>query len=345
MFNQGIFQIELMQDHFLTGPDDDENSFFLIKGNLIFVPASPVKIHRIQLKFHGDLTLYKGIQKTQRSLVHHAWSFLDQSRNPSLFTHQTYSYPFELALPCSLPESLEAENAQIEYGFSAIAETSIFQFNFRAEKPVHLSKTLNPVAFNLFNTKAQGVWKDLVSYDVSIPDHYLSPGKVVPVHFHHIPLYRQVHIIGVEVILGEITLYRVPDASDPSNTTTVESRKSVHAVSNYFSCDETEQTIKIRIPKISKRLHLDASSEYVEVSHRLYAKIELEVGGMCTSMITSLPIFIAPDPISKSNHDCVISEILPNYNEITADRPPKYLPITNDLPDYLPTDLPPSYWQ
>ncbi|KAK9727858.1 hypothetical protein K7432_001529 [Basidiobolus ranarum] len=340
MFSQGIFQIELMQDHFITGPDDDDSSIFLIKGNLIFVPTYPVKIHQIHLQFQGNLVLHRGIQKTTRNLVHHEWEFLSQNKDAQLFTHRTYSFPFELALPSSLPESLEAENAQIEYGFKAVAETPLFQMNFKAEKSLHISKTPNPLISDSFNTKSQGVWKDVISYDVSIPDHHLNPGKVVPVHIHHIPLYRKVHVVGVEVILGEITLYRVPDLNDPNNITTVESRKSVHTVSNYFSCDGTEQqVIRIRIPNISRRLHCDASSEYIEVSHRLYAKIELEVNGIYTSMVTSLPILIASDQNVKSDSDSSVIEQLPNYFDITADRPPQY---SHHIVSHT-EDLPPRY--
>ncbi|KAK9686808.1 hypothetical protein K7432_015032 [Basidiobolus ranarum] len=337
MFNQGIFQIELLQDRFITSAFEDDNSVFLIKGNLIFAPTSPVKIHKIHLQFQGNLTLYRGIQKTQRNLVNHEWSFLDVKASKT-FEKKTYSYPFELALPSSLPESLQAEGAQIEYGFKAIAETSLFQFNLKAEKPIHISKVVNPLVCNSFNTKSQGVWKDVVSYDVSIPSYQLNPGKVIPVHFHHIPLYRQVHIVGVEVILGEITLYRVPDVNDANSITTVESRKAVHSVSNYLNCDETEQVINIRIPKISRRLHCDASSEYVEVTHRLYAKIEMEINGTYTSMVTSLPILVASDDSDKCSTEYVMSELLPNYQEITSDRPPSYQNHISNL-NYLP----PSY--
>ncbi|ORX95823.1 hypothetical protein K493DRAFT_407466 [Basidiobolus meristosporus CBS 931.73] len=214
----------------------------------------------------------------------------------------------------------------------------MFQFNFKAEKSVHISRPMNPLACTAFNTKSQGVWKDIVSYDVSIPSYQLKPGKVVPVHIHHIPLYRQVHIIGVEVILGEITLYRVPDVNDPNNISTVESRRAVHSVSNYFNGDETQQVVRIRIPKNSRRIHCDASSEYVEVTHRLYAKIELEINGVYTSMVTSLPILVASDDDAKFNSEYIASESLPNYNEITSDRPPVYQSHMTNL-EYLP----PSY--
>ncbi|ORX98490.1 hypothetical protein K493DRAFT_406582 [Basidiobolus meristosporus CBS 931.73] len=314
--------IELEKDTFRKTVFDDENTLFVLKGKVVFTPSSPMKVNQISLRFRGKLVVTRGFQSTRKTFFEHQWDFFRDCKSSTIFEAKPYTYDFELPMPSDLPESLEADYAKIEYSLKGMVETPLFSSNLRADKVVHIQQASSPFDSLSYNTLAQGTWNDMINYEVSIPTHEFVPGGNIDISFKHVNKSEKCKIVTVRAGLSETTRY---------NSTDNRRAKEDGMVKRWLkSCEcsvvesSIDSSIKLAIPASTKNVHYDASTEYVEITHRLTTRIEVEMDGDLYTILNVLPVRISRKD-SFESIDIPEFEQLPSYELVQLDSPPVYM--------------------
>ncbi|ORX98489.1 hypothetical protein K493DRAFT_336145 [Basidiobolus meristosporus CBS 931.73] len=322
--------IKLEKDTFTKNILDEDDPNFALRGKLIFVPSSPIKVQCISLAFRGKLSINKGFQSTRKVVFNHRWDFLQQNYKSALFDAKEYAYEFELPLPYDLPESVDADYATIQYSLRAMVETPFFGSNIRADKVVYIRQNTDSFAMMLYNTRIENSWKDALAYEVIIPSHEYVPGDSIPITFKHRAQNSDCIPISVWAGLDERTTYRISEGnSTESVSAATKWLKAKHAD---VSQDPTTTSLLLEIPKSAKNVHYNCTTAYVEVTHYISTRIEVRLEGVVKSIRAALPVCIVRN--ISNNPTIVPIDALPDYHAIQSDAPPNYRNRQSIPPDY-----------
>ncbi|ORX90669.1 hypothetical protein K493DRAFT_304695 [Basidiobolus meristosporus CBS 931.73] len=324
MLPRTLFRIELDQETFSGGYDDQDDRMFLVTGKLTLLPAFAVKFTRIKLELIGKLVIRQDLKRVQKVFYQHHWIFHGQTENPQVFMKdRLYSYPFRLPIPGDLPESVDAQYARIKYKFKATAEAPLYIPNLKAEKEFFISRSMGSALYLMFNTKSQGIWHDTLHYDISIRTLHYSTGSRVFIDFNLEKLAEPVQINFIGYSLKERTLYRIPVSSSPGplGTTVREHSRWIQAGVSFFKENVVQGTVSLTIPKSPRKVKFDCATENVEVNHTLHIKLDFKHGHQVGNIPVVFPIVIKPASVNHmANTD---PEIPPLYDPL--DTPPPYL--------------------
>ncbi|KAK9701640.1 hypothetical protein K7432_011638 [Basidiobolus ranarum] len=332
-------QIQLEKDTFLKHVLDEDNTFFILKGKLLFTPSSPMKVNQILLRFRGKLINNRGFQSTRKTFFEHQWDFFQDLKSSTVFEAKTYTYDFELAMPADLPVSMDADYAKIEYSIKGMVETPLFSSNLRADKIVHIEQATSPLDSMVYNTLAQGNWNDIIDFEVSIPSHQYTPGSDIPISFKHVSKNDNCKIIDVRAGLCEITTYQ--NIGSQRNTEAEKVKKWLRTLNTSVNGSADSSSIYLKVPASTKNIHYDADTPYVGVIHRLTTRIEFEMNGEFQTILNVLPIRITRKIDSCETLEAPEFEQLPSYNLVQFDCPPIYLNGSVSDADLV---LPPVYF-
>ncbi|KAK9701641.1 hypothetical protein K7432_011639 [Basidiobolus ranarum] len=327
------FQIVLAQDTFYRSAFEEGYSSSILKGKLIFAPSSPMKVNGINLCFRGKLFLNTGIQPTHRSIFQYRWAFYQNSRSTS-FEAKEHVYEFELPLPAELPESVDADYARIQYSLRATVETPLFASNLRTDKVVNIRQHVDTFMSVRYNTHIESTWKDMVDYEVILPSHEYSPGDTIPITFKHHIRDNSYKLVSIWAGLGENTVYTsVIGSSTETNTVQKWLRTDYIKI-----CSDTSYMTLI-VPKSVRNIHYDGATQYVQVSHTISIRIDVELNGEIKQIRVIMPIRIVRDTLSTG--EVTQYDPLPIYEKVRFDCPPAYLSYISNCnespPQYLPS--------
>ncbi|ORX78658.1 hypothetical protein K493DRAFT_342787 [Basidiobolus meristosporus CBS 931.73] len=314
-------EIQLDQDTFYKREFEDDIPSIL-QGKLVFRPSSSIKVVYITLSFRGKLTMSRGFQTTRRSLFEHTWVF-HPNAGAAVFNAQQYMYDFALPLPSDLPESCIADYARVEYDLKATVETPLFHPNIRADKAVFIHRNSSHLLSMVYNTHIQNSWKEMLDYEVFIPSHEYNPGDSLPIALRHVVLDPKCRLTSVWAGLNEKTTYNKADGSPGDDAGCV--KKWLHTTSAEIRQGSKQSHLPLIVPKSSKGVHFDSSTPYVEVSHNIYTRIEVEVDGRIEQIRSILPICVVRHTMgSEACGDTQVFEPLPTYEVVQFDSPPTY---------------------
>ncbi|KAK9762089.1 hypothetical protein K7432_012500 [Basidiobolus ranarum] len=336
---QMLFKIELNQDTFNSSYEDQEDRVFQVVGRLIFLPTFSMKITRIKLEFTGELCIRQELNRVRKLFYQHHWIFHGQAEGTQTFEKgRLYSYPFHLPIPGDIPESVDVDNARIHYQFRATAEAPLYLPNFKTSRDIVIRRHMGPTLSLQFNTKSQGIWQDALSYDISIPTSDYSVGSKIPIRFKLEKLTQQANINFIGFSLRERTMYRIPNSSGDgqAGTTVSEHRRWVKTEVSFFNQVTTQGMVELNIPKSPKKIHYDCITENVEVKHTLHIRLDFKYGRRTGNVLVVFPIIVKQALMNQLLITDAITEMLPCYDP--SDLPPLY-----GTPTLHGGESPPSY--
>ncbi|ORX97419.1 hypothetical protein K493DRAFT_300445 [Basidiobolus meristosporus CBS 931.73] len=301
-----------------------------VQGSLIFTPASNVKVKKIHLKFEGRhvASTATDFYRSEETFFQRVWMFFSSERGELFEAGKQVSRDFTLVLPGNLPESIKADYGSIEYKFKAHVETSFLSGNLKAERNLYIRRHTPAFVDERYITETADVWKQAVSYYLSIPSFEVSPGDEFPLNFQYRVLKESVRVLLVACILKEHVRYTSP--KDPDEIVR-DHEKSLDATFAWCQEDPTgegKRTVNVKIPSSVETF--DSRNPRIEVYHRLHIRIDIDWHGQLVNHQIDLPIVIVPQVEG-------IADQLPEYS--TLPPPPTY---TELLPPTEPEIFPPT---
>ncbi|KAK9763123.1 hypothetical protein K7432_010504 [Basidiobolus ranarum] len=307
--SKSLFQIQMAEEifyHNLHNWRDD----LTIKGNLVLFPTSKVSISHITLKFVGRILLTEEYQKFEKILIEKSWDFISQEGSSCTFGPQPHSFGFLFEFPGDLPESLETSDCKIEYLFYATAKTSLFRSNLKTSKKITICNFIGPILGVDCGTRRQGIYKDLIAYEVGIPALDFCRGDSFHVNFKFQLLQQHIQPRFIACGIRELVTYRMPLEETYTHKASEESW--VVATVEPCKADETEQTLLVQVPISASKVQYSHQSDFVEISHFLYGQIQFPN----VNVQISFPVLIARQK--------VLSRELPPFYEDSRSLPPSY---------------------
>ncbi|CAG8652561.1 9088_t:CDS:2, partial [Dentiscutata erythropus] len=225
-------QIGLLESTlFLRGSPEESLGSFL-RGDLILNLSKPMEIKKIEMKFVGNLRAYwtDSNKSYSENLINHIWSFLEPTISSSatnrvsksrirlfsiisgsqshLIPAGVYTFPFELYLSGSLPETVNTKFGSINYKLTATATRPRFLFDLNTTLPVKIIRTISD--------QSQGVgvaickeWKNKFRYEITMPNKAIRMGMPIEIDIRVFPHIKKLQVIDVEILLIETTTYKV----------------------------------------------------------------------------------------------------------------------------------------
>ncbi|RGB23421.1 hypothetical protein C1646_677127 [Rhizophagus diaphanus] len=288
----------------------------VLRGDLILNLAKDTNIRKLVMKFVGKTKTHwredkKSISE-EREIISHTWEFINSSKksnynntinpfriksltnkfsNSSLNSSSTYNssssyktplssgshtYPFELFLPGSLPESANTELGTVTYYLKAKAYRSRLSPKIRISQDVEILRTL-PDHINSQGIGFSREFDNLLSYEINIPKKAYPLGQKIPIDMKISPYIKKLKVTGVRIQVMEKTTYtscgqKVTDSREVAkqNLETFGKNKLMDDeedgdIGNVFY----QQTMDLTLPKCLRPVHYSCTTPLISVAHDL----------------------------------------------------------------------------
>ncbi|KAF0501246.1 cyclin binding protein [Gigaspora margarita] len=350
-------QISLLESTlFLRGSSEESLGSFL-RGELVLNLPNPMEIKKIEMNFVGNLRIYwTDSNKTySENLINHIWSFLepvttnrDSNSHKRIFSNDSrphlvpagiYTFPFELYLSGSLPETVNTKFGNINYKLTATVTRSRFLFDLNATQPVRIVRTISD--------QSQGVgvaickeWKNKFRYEITMPEKAVPMGMPIAIDIRVFPHVKKLQVNDVEIFLIESTTYKVRGQKRFETKTVSNSKFSKFEQlnkkedeNNYcVTCKENRNensesfyfTKNISFPtsKSTHKMHFSCATSGITVSHYLRFSFNVRVPIKNNSHMKQQQIQFDV-PITILSNKC--EDDLPLYCEPECDYSSNYL--------------------
>ncbi|KAH8554110.1 hypothetical protein BGW37DRAFT_243566 [Umbelopsis sp. PMI_123] len=344
-------KISLENDHLVFHGSPAESAGCVLRGVVSLKVVEPCKFKSLRLKFKGVMHIEwkEGSQrhqkefKEERSLVEHTWAFLAPGHKQHLITAGTHTWPFELPLAGSLPESLHIGTTYyVHYKLKAVGERPGILFSqIAARAPVHVSRYIASSVVDDFLEPIQisSEWTDKVRYDIAVASKLCHIGGVVPVILRLIPLNPKLRVRYLSFTFKEYTTYKARPGHQKTRGRVVH-----HQRNDQLTMIEEEDGIgwynTENIP-VPDTLRCDSSGDVVKIRHRIKFIMSLEnEDGHISELRAALPVVV----VAANNEESI--NVLPTYENSWQSLPyDEQIMIEMLTADHSPSDLiaPPSY--
>ncbi|CAM0142065.1 hypothetical protein VKS41_004230 [Umbelopsis sp. WA50703] len=344
-------KISLENDRLILHGSPAESAGCVLRGVLSFKAPEPCKLKVLRLKFKGVMHVEwkEGTQgnqkdfKEERSIMERSWTFLEPGHHAHTLSQGTHTWPFELAIPGSLPESLHIGTSYfVHYKLKAVAERPGILFSqMIARAPVYINRYMATSVIDDFLEPIQisSEWAEKVRYDIAVASKICQVGGVVPVILRLIPLNPKLRIRYLSFTFKEYTTTKARPGHQKTRGRIVQ-----HQRSEQMTLTEDEDgvcwyhTENIPVPNT---IRCDSSGEVIKIRHRIKFIMSLEnEDGHISELRAALPVIV----VAANNEETINS--LPTYEDSWRTLPYNTQLMTDMLvTGRSPTDLtaPPSY--
>lgn len=261
-----------------------------------------------------------------------------------------YRYPFELCLPNSLPESVNFEEAKVNYKLIATLEKEKRQGNSilpgflqakvdTAEQEINLVRLASDAVFTSDGLResitAHHQLPDLCDYHITVEKSAISPGGILPVSVRVIPHLKGMRIEYVHVRLQERRDLKIPEKQVQDSLEKQHYlRRQDHAkmtvnadIDELGSC--WEDRIVFVVPEADRCPNLHHSTmahPEISVQHWLQVTVLVAYPGESSkptqrALVLDTKITVLNECVSShADEDCVA---LPQYQEASRDDHPR----------------------
>ncbi|CAG8534561.1 22414_t:CDS:2 [Rhizophagus irregularis] len=297
----------------LHGSPEDSLGCFL-RGELILNLTKPTKIKKIELTFLGKIRLF--IPRADGEIA-----------------SRIHTYPFELFLPGTLPESINTNVGRITYKLSArVLKSGVFT-KIRKSQHVNILRTI----LDEWNQGkvVSNEWKNVCKYEVSFLKKAFPIGDCINIEMKLIPKDKDKYDLQyVHIDLVEKASYNLKTRPKPN----------VQESTIYESLNSKElcyhETISFRLPNSSFSIHPTYTSEPITISHDLKFLFCLRTFTNNNRLKYKKFTLIVPITIIASK--CK-DDILPLYYESENDNDSIISTASWDEISFDDVSLPPSY--
>ncbi|KAJ1652509.1 hypothetical protein IWQ61_007175 [Dispira simplex] len=137
---QTRLDVHLFQDPVIFRGLPENSPGSVLAGYVHLHVTEATRLRALILYFKGverlQATTVRNSINAQRNIIFHTWHFLPLGHENHLLPKGTHSFPFEVALPGHLPETIQTEHAWISYSLTAVAIRPTFRKDFVVAKPV-----------------------------------------------------------------------------------------------------------------------------------------------------------------------------------------------------------------
>ncbi|CAI2183466.1 9515_t:CDS:2 [Funneliformis geosporum] len=295
LFSQSSYiQIKLMEPTLYFKGNPEESLGCFMRGELIMNLNKPTKIKQIEMKFSGRMKTYKPQCKTLGSRSNHNdnckecelitfhWIFLSPPTKitpipPStissikkyhLLPAGIYTFPFELFLPGTLPETILGN---VSYKLRAKVIRTGLSSNFRTLQHMTIVRILS---------NSQGItnsrnWQNSMNHEIAISNKAYSTGDSINIDLEMIPQAKVVHILGLRIELSEKSIYKSRGQQNVKSKVL-----TTYHTNGFFGGNEEDdeflpngihyhKNFVFPLPKCSNHIHSSWSWKSITISHNL----------------------------------------------------------------------------
>ncbi|KAJ1953235.1 hypothetical protein IWQ62_006042, partial [Dispira parvispora] len=181
----------------------DESCGRVLRGTVCLLLSHSLKARRLRLTFRGveHVRCYLDHHQTDavhaedrhvdvsQDLVNHSWTFQEAEPGQAAVTLPpgSYTWPFEIALPGDLPETMCASYGEVSYMLRAELERPAFCFNVVEKKPIVIQRYVVPDESSLLSDATLPPWysgyhsDSNLRYSVHVPNTVYAFGETIPV--------------------------------------------------------------------------------------------------------------------------------------------------------------------
>ncbi|KAJ1956185.1 hypothetical protein IWQ62_005362 [Dispira parvispora] len=310
----------------------------MMRGQVVLRLCEPLKVRAIRLKFKGQeevcwsegVSGQQSLYREKKRLIEHHWSFdpvtgqvLQESVDP-LEISQTppttiqpgeHIFGFEVALPGNLPETIHTKYGHVLYKLRAVVERPKFRMNLVHERVVPIKREPLPSNTELLQSlNVNGTWDNHISYEIYMPSRIFSDESTIPITASFTPQAKGIRVISVTCLLKEYVRYH--------NSTTESSRKFSEVVCRVekrraepfqptpvLSEQGCQIHLQLRIPRAYREVQYSATTNFMEVQHKLKVLVKLQDRGHHVHHI----YVAAPVAVMYGEFDQEASSYLPPY--------------------------------
>ncbi|CAG8530016.1 3088_t:CDS:2 [Scutellospora calospora] len=232
--------IKLIEPTIIIRGNPQEASGVFLRGDLIMNLSKSTNIKGIEMVFVGktktfwisDVSHERKVHAEKREIISHKWQFVTPQVNESstyessrhgilgikplsssshdhtnMLPAGTYTFPFELLLSGSFPETIDTDLGHVKYRLSAQAHRSGLLPKLTKDINVEIVRIL-PDHVDSEGINLSKDYEDILKYEISIPKKSYPPGHAIPIEIKLIPYIKKLKIHGLRIKLLEKTVYR-----------------------------------------------------------------------------------------------------------------------------------------
>lgn len=279
----------------------------------------------------------------EKTFFQKTWTFRDPGKGRTeTLPSDNYSWPFDLVLDGSLPESVEGlKDAYIVYRLKAEIGRKRAK-DLVVRKPLRIVRTLAPSALELSHAMSvENIWPNKVEYSISTPSKAVIFGSFLQVDFKLIPLLKGLVIGNISTQLKEEQEFTI----DPEwgvqalNNGMVKDDRIIAYDNHTLDAEKDLQVIEeaaegfhfsryLELPKSLTKCMQDCNVKGIKIRHKIKFNVQLHnPDGHISELRANLPVSL------------YISESLPlNENNDLVDQTPQAgrAAVENDMNNSAP---------
>ncbi|KAG1459867.1 hypothetical protein G6F56_006068 [Rhizopus delemar] len=318
-------KIKVENDTLIIRGNAEESVGCVLRGFVTLKTQDTLKAKSIYLTLTGKLKIHSKLNQQPKKgcvIFQHQWTFL--STKDTLLPN-TYSYPFEMALPGHFAESVESYSfGSLSYKLKATVERPLLP-NLIYRKPLWIIRQTDP--HTIPRQISNGT--DKLQYTITLPRLAFARGQAIPIDFALIP-HRPLELRHFSCFLKEYSIY-----GNCSKSRIIRFIRDDH-----LSTWRWQKTITV--PIAPSAIQTDADTAYFKIYHKLnFTVLMIDDEGEPYEIKASMPLEIVHyDEDQLPSYDCAWQS--PSYTFLSPcnerdyfDCAPSYQAVCSDgLPAY-----------
>lgn len=334
-----LFDIRLDNEYIVFRGSEEEAGSAQLAGQLVLALTEPLTTTGITLTLSGILHMSYSTTSSsslsgrrnaskEKPFFQKTWTFRDPGKGRTeTLPSNNYSWPFDLVLDGTLPESVEGlKEAYIVYRFKAEIGRKRAK-DIVVRKPLRIVRTLASSALELSHAMSvENVWPNKIEYSISTPSKAVIFGSFLQVDFKLIPLLKGLVIGSVSTQLKEEHEFMMdPEWGVQALNGGIMKDDRIIAFDNYTLNTENDLQIieeaaegfqfsrYLELPKSLTKCMQDCNVKGLKIRHKIKFNVQLHnPDGHVSELRANLPVAL------------YISESLPlNENNDLVDQTPQ----------------------
>jgi hypothetical protein len=285
---------------------------FSVQGNLLIHNfGCPKTISKVTLKFKGCIDRLKSTESIlQKSVI--IENEMELVSSITSIAKGDTALSFEMALPRTLPPSVDSEFFKLSYSMYAMIETEDAKIPFSFPITVYNHHLVPYLDLRLINYSDPGSIDDVMEYTVEFPKRFFSKDELIPVKV----LIQPEHTVKLNYITAK--LIQKVALMDHSTQTPIDRNPHVISLSKdtqRFTEKKPIHNIQFYLPvstKSEKLLLPTLDSNHFEVTHQMQITVNYTVQGSYLVLYLNIKIPIA---VSTQLRNSLVE--LPDYRDIS----------------------------
>ncbi|KAJ1965453.1 hypothetical protein IWQ62_002661 [Dispira parvispora] len=277
LFESGQMRLDvhLFQDSVIFRGLPENSPGSVLAGYVHLHVTEATRLRALILYFKGverlQATTVRNSINIQRDIIFHTWHFLPLGHENHFVTKGTHSFPFEMALPGHLPETIQTENARISYSLTAVAIRPTFRKDFVVTKPVVVQRYALPDLPHLTEPLVtEGNLGSHIRYQLQVGEKRVGLGEKLSLHTS-LKYLSNVYVSKVWITLMEYSTVTDKYMKSPSEITPT----SFLPNSPFQSNQGTPSTLITPANTVSDDMELQRGSSNSNNQHRTFSSVKV----------------------------------------------------------------------